>query len=257
MEIKLWKDFPVEESFTAPNSMDTYLVKTDKKLPCIVVLPGGGYENRAPHEGATIAEKFNEYGLHSVVVNYRIAPNRYPDELLDAQRAVKIVRANADEWFIDPDKIIVLGFSAGGHLSACTAFMDDVNKSPCDEIDKLSCKVNGAILCYPVISVAEDYGHVGSGMNLLGDDYEAKKNEFNMLNYVDDNAPPVFVWHTSDDSGVSIENSLRLGIELRKYNQKFEMHIFQSGFHGLGLAEDYPDIKKWFELAVDWIKRNY
>ncbi|MBQ8248557.1 MAG: alpha/beta hydrolase [Clostridia bacterium] len=259
MEIKLWENnIPYYlDGADTPNMMTTYFIDTDKPLPCIVIYPGGGYHNLAAHEGAPYAEFFNKRGMHAVVVHYRIDPNRDPAPLADAQRAIKIVRANADKWMIDPDKIVTMGSSAGGHLAACTITLPDVCKEPQDDIDKQSCKPNGAILCYPVISVIDSFAHTGSGHHLLGEDrYEREGTYFSLQNRVTAETPKVFIWHTSDDECVNVKNSLVFGEKLRDNGIPFEMHIYPHGRHGLGLALDREDIRPWADLAADWVERN-
>ena len=262
MEMKLWGDtipYYNEEAET-PNLMTTYLIDTDKPLPCIVIYPGGGYGMRASdHEGHAIARFFNSEGMHAVIAEYRVSPNRHPAPLADAQRAIRLVRAHAEEWKVDPDRIVTLGFSAGGHLCATTVLFDDAyaGESCRDEIDEtVSCAPNGAILCYPVISVNNDYGHIGSGKNLLGERYEDEKEAFSLAQYVNEKTPPVFLWHTSADAGVNVKNSLIFAERLRDAKIPFELHVFPKGPHGLGLAPDYPDVSKWAGLAADWVRRE-
>ncbi len=260
MEIKLWEnEIPYFcENADTPNLFQTFFLDTAALLPCVVVLPGGGYAERAPHEGAPIAEFFNRRGFHAVVVSYRVAPNRYPAALADAQRAIRILRANARKWRIDPDRILICGFSAGGHLTASTAVLGDALPQDWkrDEIDQYSCKPNGAILGYPVISLDSDFGHVGSGKNLLGDRYEELKKEFALQNHVTKDTPPIFLWHTSDDQAVHVKNSLVFAEHLRDCGVPFEMHIYPHGEHGLGLARDRMDVSGWADLAANWILKN-
>ena len=262
MELKLWNKkipFEIEEGET-PNCMTTYFIETDKSLPCVVVFPGGGYHKRAPHEGGPIAEFFNGRGMHAVVVDYRVAPNRFPSGLSDAQRAIRLIRANAEDWKIDPDRVFTCGFSAGGHLTGSTLLYGDVLPSDWerDDVDGYSCAPNGGILCYPVISVEEEYGHVGSGKNLLGEgEYAAKCKDFSLQYKVTEQTPKAFLWHTSDDNVVNVKNSLIFGERLRDCGIPFEMHIYPSGKHGLGLALGKPDIRGWADLAADWIERNF
>lgn len=258
--MKLWNgEIPYFNQDTdTPNELTTYLLETDKPLPCVVVFPGGAYKGRATHEGGIIAEFFNSRGMHAVVCEYRVAPNRHPAPLADAQRAVRIVRTNAAAWGVDPKKIVTCGFSAGGHLCASNLLFPDVYSESytADEIDREDCHPNGAILCYPVISVTEEIGHVGSGKNLLGDRYEAEKEKFCLAQYITEETPPVFLWHTSEDQAVNVRNSLTFAEKLRNCHVPFELHIFPKGKHGLGLAHNYPDVSKWADLAVDWILRN-
>ena len=260
MEIKLWNhEIPHFNPETeTPNLMTFYPVESDHPMPCVVIYPGGGYSHRAPHEGKPIAEFFNKRGIPAAVVEYRVAPNRLDATLADAQRAIKIVRFHAKEWNIDPDRIVTLGFSAGGHLCAATLTLDDVScadHTP-DEIDKESARPNGGILCYAVISLEEEFGHVGSGRNLLGEKYNSEAGYYSLQNRVSCNTPKCFIWHTSDDNCVNVKNSLVFAEKLRDNSIPFEIHIFPSGRHGLGLASDRADVGKWPDLAADWLLNN-
>ncbi len=261
MDIQIWKEpipYLLEDAET-PNVFHTFFIDTEEPLPCIVVLPGGGYGRRAPHEGEAIARYFNTQGFHTVVVDYRVAPNRFPSGLADTQRTIRILRQNATEWKIDPNRIVTCGFSAGGHLCASTVLYSDVYSADVqtDEIDTLSCIPNGAILSYAVTDVTEGFGHIGSGRNLLGEErYLAEAEKFCLAQYITDETPKVFLWHTSDDSIVNVKNSLVFAEKLRDHNVPFELHIFPHGKHGLGLATQCPDIQQWSQLAADWIRRN-
>lgn len=262
MEIKLWKkDIPFySEDCDSPNVMELYLIDSKRPTPCVVVFPGGGYHKRAPHEGEPIAKFFNSRGMNAAVVSYRVAPNRFPSGLSDAQRAIRLVRAHAAEWGIDPMRVFTCGFSAGGHLAGSTILYDDVLPEDWqrDEVDSLSCLPNGAILSYPVISIEEEYGHVGSGKNLLGEEVYAEKcKDFSLQYKVTEQTPRAFLWHTSDDAVVNVKNSLVFGERLRDCGIPFEMHIYPSGRHGLGLASDRSDIRSWADFAADWILNNF
>lgn len=261
MDVKLWENeipYAMADAET-PNLLHTYLIPTDKPLPCVVVFPGGGYHLRAPHEGRPIAEFFNTRGLQAVVVDYRVAPNRFPAGLADAQRAIKLVRHHAAEWGIDPNRVVSCGFSAGGHLAASTILYEDLSltgHTP-DETDREEYLPNGAILCYPVITVTPAFGHVGSGRQLLGDAaYETDCGLYDLQKKVTDRTPPVFLWHTSDDDCVDVKNSLVFCEALREHRVKFELHVYPHGHHGLGLGSDRPDISAWSGLAADWVLRN-
>lgn len=258
MEIRLWEhDIPAfHAEAETPNSMSLFLRETDKPLPCVVVLPGGGYHFRAPHEGAPVASFFRENGMQAAVVDYRVAPNRHPAPLADVQRAIRILRAHAAEWMINPEKIIICGFSAGGHLAGSSILLPDAYL-PTDETDRFPARPNGAILCYPVISFCAEWGHVGSGKNLLGDRYETEAERFSLEKHVTEQTPPVFLWHTSDDASVNVKNTLYFAERLRECNVPFEAHIFPHGRHGLGMAPDAADIGTWPSLAAAWIKRTF
>lgn len=261
MDIKLWEnEVPyLTEGAETPNVLHTYLIPTDQPLPCVVVFAGGGYHFRAPHEAEPIAKYFNSRGLQAVTVDYRVAPNRYPAGLADAQRAVKLVRHHAAEWGIDPRRIVTCGFSAGGHLTASTILYPDqslAGHTP-DAADSEDPMPNGAILCYPVISVGAEFGHVGSGINLLGQEtYDTDHEAYDLQRKITDKTPPVFLWHTSDDSCVNVKNSLVFCEALRDHHVPFELHVYPHGSHGLGLAEGKPDISGWSALAADWVLRN-
>ncbi len=243
-----------------PNELDLYLLDTEEARPCVVIFPGGAYRGRASHEGVDIAQFFNTRGMHAVVCQYRVTPNYHPAPLADAQRAIRTVRANAKDWRVDPNRIVTCGFSAGGHLCASNLLLPDVYSKdyPADAIDAEDCHPNGAILCYPVISVCEGIGHVGSGQNLLGDRYEEEKEKFCLTQYITAETPPVFLWHTSNDSGVNVKNSLTFAEGLRDCEVPFELHVFPKGKHGLGIPSEQkpPDVHKWADLAADWIERN-
>ena len=261
MDLPIWtKEIPyLKAKAETPNAFHTYFLETNEPLPCIVVLPGGGYGGRAAHEGVPIAEFFNSQGFHAVVVDYRVAPNRHPAPLADVQRTIRILRANATEWKIDPQKIVTCGFSAGGHLCGSTILFPDIYSADVetDEIDAYDCTPNGAILCYPVISVSEPFGHLNSGKRLLGEErYAREQDGFCLENRVTASTPKAFLWHTSTDEIVNVKNSLVFAEHLRDNGIPFELHVFPEGRHGLGLAKACPDVSEWARLAANWVKRN-
>ncbi len=260
MEVKLWEnEIPYfNPEFETPNLMETYLIESEKPLPCVVIYPGGGYTHRAAHEGAPIAEYFNKMGIQAVVVEYRVNPNVYPAPLADAQRAIKLVRAHADEWKIDPNRVVTLGFSAGGNLSAATAVLEDVSlgENAPDSVDSESAIPNGAVLCYALTAFSNEWGVARCGESFVGEKYKYVADYFSLEKHVSDKTPPIFMWHTSDDSVVNVKNSLVFAESLRDHGVKFEMHIYPSGRHGLGLAKDYEDIRHWAEQAAAWIYKN-
>ena len=255
--VSLWKEtIPAfREDTDIPNIMTAYLIDTDKPLPAVVVLPGGGYGMRAGHEGKPIAEFYNAAGFQAFVVEYRVAPNFHPAPLADAQRAIRLVRANAAQWGVDPERIVVCGFSAGGHLAGCTATLAEDAAAIGDDLDAISCRPNGAILCYPVISCLEEHNQMSSAQNLLGDEYESRKHDFTLSEQVTDNTCPCFLWHCSTDDCVPLTHSLLMADALAKHGIPCEMHVFPHGPHGLGLAEVMPDVARWAEWSADWIRR--
>ena len=236
-----------------PNKMTAYLIDNHHPVPAVVVLPGGGYCERAAHEGEPVAQFYNSCGFQAFVVHYRVAPNRYPAPQADAKRAIRLVRANAQEWGVDPDRVFVCGFSAGGHLAASTAVLPD-DPTVEDDLSAISSKPTGAVLCYPVIS-AGDKGHQGSFENLLGHRYPADKDAFSLENRVDEHAAPCFLWHTAEDDGVPFENSLMMAAALHAKGVQTELHVFPFGEHGVGLATNGPaGVDRWAPLSAQWIK---
>lgn len=239
-----------------PNSFSFYPADTKKSAPCVVVLPGGGYHVRAAHEGAPVAEFFRANGLHAAVVNYRVEPNRFPAGLTDVQRVIRILRAKADEWKLDPEQIFVCGFSAGGHLAASTALLPDTYEKT-DEIDERSPRPNGLILCYTVFSFGKEWGIPGCGKHLLGEErYKTEHKSLCLVPRITKNTPPTFLWHTSDDDTVPVKHSLKFAEALSENDVPFELHIFPHGKHGLGLAPDTEDVREWPVLALRWVHKT-
>ncbi|MBE6728729.1 MAG: alpha/beta hydrolase [Ruminococcaceae bacterium] len=225
----------------------------------VVILPGGGYASRAEHEGKGYADFFNSIGMDAFVCQYRTAPHRYPLPLLDARRAVQFVRFNAEKFGINPEKIGVMGSSAGGHLaSSISNIYDDFdNVLVKDQIDAIDYLPNFEILCYPVIAL-KDFGHIGSGKNLLGDNYENEQlvDYLSMQNRVNEKTPKTFIFHTFDDPVVSIKNSLAYAMALKENNIECEMHIYQNGPHGVGLASFSNSLSQWTVQLKNWLIHN-
>ncbi|MBE6370046.1 MAG: alpha/beta hydrolase [Lentisphaerae bacterium] len=206
----------------------------------VIVFPGGGYQMLAPHEAVPVAEKFVELGFHAAVCMYRIKPVTYPVPLEDARNAVKYTREHAAELGVKPDKIAVLGFSAGGHLAAM------VSNMPGSE----AARPNASILCYAVLSALTENPHLGSYYNLFGNELPAEDyREFSWPAVADCNTPPAFIWHTAPDTTVPVENSIEYFMALKKLNIHSELHIYPQGNHGLSLG-DRPGMENQF----DWIK---
>lgn len=260
MQISLWPQekipyyLPGEDT---PNKMTAYLSETEQPAPAVIVFPGGGYSHRAAHEGEPIAQFYQSRGFHAFVVDYRLLPHRFPTSLADAQRAIRIVRSRAAEWNVDPDRIFVLGFSAGGHLAACTATLDDVAQIG-DELDSISVRPNGAILCYAFISaLSEDGGATARCGSHILEETENTPEDISLQLHVTPQTPPCFLWHTAEDGVVPVTQTLDFASALIRNGVLFESHIYPHGKHGLGLAPDYPDVSGWAELSADWILRNF
>jgi acetyl esterase/lipase len=222
---------------------------------CIIVFPGGGYVARAPHESGPIAEWLRGLGLAGMVLDYRVSPYRHPLPLGDAQRGIRLVRSRAAEWNIDPRRVGVLGFSAGGHLAACASNLyDDGRPDAADPVERQPCRPDAAVLCYSLISMYK-YTHRQSAVNLLGPSPDPKLCEsLSMQSRVTPRTPPTFLWHTADDRAVPVEDSLMYADALAKSKVPFALHVFPRGDHGLGLAPDRPEINQWTALCAGWLK---
>ncbi len=228
----------------------------------VVVCPGGGYGGLAMgHEGEAVAEWLTSHGIAAFVLKYRLAPYRHPIPLTDARRAVRTVRARAKEWNIDPNKIGIWGFSAGGHLaSTVITHFDDGDPKSDDPIERVSCRPDFAILAYPVISLTgPPVTHMGSRKNLLGDDPDPKLiEELSNEKQVTAKTPPTFLFHTSEDAAVPPENSILFYEALRKAGVPAELHIYEKGRHGVGLANggkapNDPVLATWTGRLEDWL----
>ena len=207
----------------------------------IVVCPGGGYGGLASHEGADYARWLNEQGISAFVLQYRLgsAGYRHPVMLQDVARAVRLVRSRAGEWKLNVQKIGLMGSSAGGHLTATlVTHFDAGDPKAADPIDQQSSRPDLGILCYPVITLLDSpFTHTGSRKNLLGENpSEALKRELSNELQVTKDTPPCFLFHTWEDKGVPMENSMMFADALRKAGVPFDLHIYQSGPHGIGLG---------------------
>jgi acetyl esterase/lipase len=237
-----------------------YLPKDKKSDIAIIIFPGGGYGMRAEYEGKDYAEFLAENGHTAFVIDYRVAPHKFPLPLLDARRAIRTVRYNADKYGIDKNKIAVMGSSAGGHLAALVStYFEPIEFENVDEIDKEDFIPNYQILCYPVISLfGKGITHFGSGQNLLGELLPEKCEELSPHLIVSKKTPPAFIWHTFADGSVSVKNSLMYAKSLKDYDIPTEMHIFPDGRHGLGLADGDDvvsiHVSQWKKLLLQWLK---
>jgi acetyl esterase/lipase len=226
----------------------------------VVVCPGGAYRALAmDHEGRQVAEWLNSFGVAAFVLKYRIAPRyHHPAPMMDAQRGVRTVRARAREWGIDPARIGILGFSAGGHLASTAGTYFDAGQPEADDpIDRAGSRPDFMVLVYPVISFTTEYTHQGSRNNLLGPSPSAELlHQFSNETQVTPQTPPTFLIHTSGDKGVPAENSVLFYLALRRANVPAEMHIFEEGEHGFGLAPQDPVLSAWPNLCKAWMERR-
>jgi acetyl esterase/lipase len=226
--------------------------------PAVIICPGGGYVNLAMnHEGRQVANYLNSLGIAAFVLRSRLGPRyHHPIELGDAQRAIRMVRSRAAEWRLDPARIGIMGFSAGGHLAmTASTHFDAGNTSAADVIDRAGSRPDFTILGYPVISMTESWTHQGSRNNLLGanPNPELARSLSGELS-VTKQTPPTFLFHTSADTTVPAENSVYYYLSLRKAGVPTEMHIFEKGPHGVGLANDDPALSEWSKLLANWLR---
>ncbi len=225
----------------------------------VIVCPGGGYRGLAmSYEGIEVGQWLNDHGIAAFVLKYRHKGTGYehPSPLDDAQRAIRTVRARAAEFGVDPQRIGILGFSAGGHLaSSAGTHFDKGNPDSPDKIQRVSCRPDFLILCYPVISFVAPQTHQGSKKNLLGENPDPKLVEsMSSELQVTPETPPAFLFHTNEDSGVPPENSVLFYLALRKSGVPAELHIYEKGPHGVGLGQKLPAVNSWPDRCIDWLK---
>ena len=219
----------------------------------MVIFPGGGYGGLAGHEGKGYADWLATNGVSGFVIKYRLGSHgyRHPVMLQDAARAVRLVRAKAGEWKVDPKRVGVMGSSAGGHLASTILTHFDAGKADAtDLVERQSSRPDLGILCYPVISMGANT-HQGSKNNLLGnspsdDLVKLLSNELQVTR----ETPPCFLWHTWEDGAVKVENSLDFAYALQKSGVPFDLHIYQKGGHGMGLGRNHP----WANDCIFWLK---
>ncbi|QHT71427.1 alpha/beta hydrolase [Rhodocytophaga rosea] len=257
--VYLWEkgsknDLPTEESERP--KLEIYLPQqaaTNRR--CVVVCPGGGYYGIAEdHEGKQVAELFNGHGIVAALLFYRHRTHQHPAPYADACRAMRIMRNNATTYQIDPNKIAIMGFSAGGHLASTVSTQPDLYKDPLDDlVAKVSARPDRVILGYPVISLGE-FAHIGSRDNLLGKNADpALVKQLSNHLQVTAQTPPAFLFHTADDAGVPVQNSLLFAEACVRHKVPVELHVFPKGKHGVGLAQNDAHLKIWPQNLLNWL----
>lgn len=269
LKIKLSEHFPflgegdgVVTCYIQKSINEAGYIKTPPR-PAMLILPGGGYYHCSPREGEPIAMSFMDLGIHCFVLNYSVAPeHRWPQALLEVCAALELIRSNAGNWNIDPEKLLICGFSAGGHLAAsyCTLRRRE-------EIAGLIAPPDlaGAVLCYPVITADPELRHTGSFQGLTGEEEVSPESiaAFSLERHVKKGVtPPTFLWHTAADGSVSVENSLLYARSLSREKIPFALHIFPEGGHGLATADKRTveesalnaQVGQWIGLAKVWMK---
>lgn len=241
-------------------------MRPNEKRPVILMCPGGGYEMTSDREAEPMAMQFLAMGYHVAILRYSVCPVRYPAALLQVAESVLYLKEHADEYHIDPEKIVVQGCSAGGHLAANYGIAWNspfLTKLMGMENDPERLCVAGLLLCYPVITSGEK-AHEESFRNLLGEQYEEKKEELSLENQVTPDTPPTFLWHTATDETVPVENSLYFFQACLQQGVSAELHIYPVGGHGLSLANEetcrangigvQKECQSWIGLAQNWLE---
>ncbi|MDZ4286545.1 MAG: alpha/beta hydrolase [Prosthecobacter sp.] len=227
-----------------------------------VVCPGGGYGGlAADHEGIQVAKWFNGLGVSAFVLHYRLGSQgyHYPTQLIDVQRAIRHVRANAEKYGIDPQRIGIIGFSAGGHLTSMAATLFDEKPAGAtnDAVDQVSARPDVAAPTYPVISMIEDFGHKGSRKNLLGpNDSDELARQVSTETRVTAKTPPIFIFQTDEDTVVPAQNAVAFYLACRKHGVPAELHIYRPGPHGVGLYLGDPVLGTWSGHLRDWLRNQ-
>ena len=270
--VPLWEGkapLAVGDSDADKPGLTIHLAPKDKAAgAAVVICPGGGYGFlAADHEGKQVAEFFNGLGVHAFVLKSRIVAKDRPGPLgkaplLDAQRAIRFVRARAADHGIDAKKVGVCGFSAGGHLASTAAtHFDEGNKDAEDPIDRHGCRPDFCVLGYPVITMEDGVTHGGSKRNLLGAKPDAKLvEEFCNEKHVTAQTPPTFLFQTDEDKAVPAENAVRFYLALRKAKVPAELHVYEKGRHGVGLGRDpkwtggSTYTEGWPDRLAEWLK---
>ena len=238
-----------------------------RKHPSVLVIPGGGYWMLWGSEGEPIALNYASMGFNTFVLNYSVAPVRYPEQLLEASAAIALIRKNSKEWFADEDKIAVIGSSAGGHIAGClSTIWDEDGIAEKLGIEKDYNKPNASILLYPVITSENKYRQCTSFSNLLGEmENEENLNRLSIEKRVTEKTPPMFIWQTATDETVPVMNSILLAEALSEKNVPFELHIFPYGPHGLAncnfttskskddKVQISPYCERWIEMSKRWL----
>jgi len=223
----------------------------------IVVCPGGGYMKLAGHEAEPVAQWLTSLGITAALLRYRLGPQqRHPAMLQDAQRAVRTVRFHAARWKVDPGRIGILGFSAGGHLASSAATHFDAGDiGAADPVERASSRPDLAILIYPVITLEGPFAHAGSRTNLLGSTPGAELvSMLSSHRQVSPDTPPMFLVHGSADQSVPCENSLLMAGALSRARVPFELHIYEGGAHGFGMQPTARGVSAWTERCAEWLR---
>lgn len=230
----------------------------------VLICPGGGYREVSPREGEAVAIRLNAMGVHAFVLEYNVNQDRFPTQLLEAAAALALIRAHSKEWDIRPDQVLIMGFSAGGHL-ACSlgTFWNQEFLQQALAVGGNEIRPDGMILCYPVITSGK-FAHQGSFENLLGVEKQDLRDFVSLEKQAGPQIPKTFLWHTWTDASVPVENSLLLAAAYKEYDINMELHLYPVGPHGLSLADEStrsadgghiePHCQSWVQLLETWLK---
>lgn len=241
----------------------------NRRRPAIILCPGGGYKRISQREGEPVAIQYLANGYQVFILNYSVFPHRFPIALFELAASIKLIRDNASRYYINPEQIIIGGFSAGGHLAGhlATTWQNEKQWAPFFKPDEI--KPNALFLCYPVITTEEAFRHEASFLRLIENIETLDNNSlesFSIEKLVSKSMPKTFIWHTYEDQLVPVQNSLLLAQSLAQFKIPFELHIFTEGDHGLSLANEEtlrvsdPELPiqatKWVELLNQWLHDN-
>lgn len=253
-EFYLWQDESIKTAVNRP-SITPVLCGGNEKRPAVLVIPGGGYGCVCEStEGSPIGRKFNELGFHAFILDYRTAPCRWPEPQLDAMRAVKMIRKNAEMWNVDEKRVSVCGFSAGAHLAGSLGILcDELNDLCGEDVKEYTHLPFAMILCYGVLVFAP-WSHTGTAKNLLGEDFSGDMKKYSLAENVSSSTPPAFLMHTVCDQAVSFRNSMEFAQAMADAGRPCELVLNYWGDHGMLLGKNTLDVVNWPEAAVNFIR---
>ena len=264
IEINVDGNIAILTTYILDNSVE---IDKDRTRPLVIVCPGGGYRFVSDREAEPVAIQFNAMGFHACVLRYSVYPNKFPTAITQLAKSMAFVREHAKEWNVRVDRVVVAGFSAGGHLAASLGtlwhekFLEDIMGQP-----KETYQPNGIILSYPVITSGQ-FAHQDSFDALLQDRYDELIDKMSLEKQVSEFTPPAFVWHTFEDALVPVENALLFTQALNEKKVPFELHIYPYGWHGLSLATEetrsmydldkplHTECQTWISMAGTWLRK--
>lgn len=276
-KINLYEYFKIEKPEGARGVLTTYIrdlsseIDLERKAPAMLVIPGGGYYMVSDREGEPVAMRYLALGFNAFVLDYSVAEDsalKYPYQIAEAAMAMEYLRINAENLNIDPEKIAAVGFSAGGHLCAMLGSFHN-----CPETGKVfkptvCVKPNALVLGYPVISSDISFAHIGSFINLCGEENKELMKKVDVLNLIDENSAPAFIWSTFNDNVVPCQNAIEAALKYKKSGVPVSLHVFGKGEHGLSVAdatvykadkalkEMSVSVPEWVRLSVEWLEEQ-